>query len=69
MSKKIVRLRKRYLVIGVKSRPSFIHCTRDYSHVLNKLQVIARNFDWFIALFIPVIGFSNYFDIGFSAFI
>ena len=55
----------RYLVIGVKSRPSFIHCTRDYSHVLNKLQVIARNFDWSIALFLPgVIGRNNGFGIG-----
>ena len=34
-----------------------------------KLQVIARNSDWFFALLAPVlIGRRNYFGIGFSAF-
>ena len=37
-------------------------CTRD----LNELQVIARNSNWFIALFAPfVIGRSNICGIGF----
>ena len=40
---------------------------RDFSRLLSKLQVIARNSDWFIALFAPnVIGRSDYFGIGFS---
>ena len=35
-------------------------CTRDFSRALSELQVIARNCDWFIALFAPVvIGRSN----------
>ena len=39
---------------------------RDFSRPLSKLQVIARNSDWFIALFAPnVIGRSDYFGIGF----
>ena len=34
---------------------------------LQVVQVIARDFDWFIELFAPVvIGHSNYFGIGFS---
>ena len=42
-------------------------CTRDFSRALSKLQVIARNSDWFIALFAPVVvGHSYYFGIGFS---
>ena len=37
-------------------------CARDFSRALSELQVIARNCDWFIALFAPiVIGRSNYF--------
>ena len=36
-------------------------CTRDFSRALNKLQVIARNCDWFIALFAPVVvGRGNF---------
>ena len=36
-------------------------CTRDFSLAWSKLQVIARNSDWFISLFAPVvIGGSNY---------
>ena len=43
-------------------------CTRDCSRALSKLQVIARNCDWFIPLFVPVvIGRSNCF--GFSTVI
>ena len=39
----------------------------DFSHALSKSQVIARNSDWFIALFAPVvIGWSNNFGFGFS---
>ena len=45
-------------------------CTRDFSRALNKLQIIARNSDWLIALLTPVvIGQSNYFGIGFSTVI
>ena len=37
---------------------------------LSELHVIARNFDWFIALSAPVvIGRSNYFGFGFSTVI
>ena len=37
---------------------------------LSKLLVIARNFDWFVTLFAPVvIGCSNYFGTGFSTVI
>ena len=37
-------------------------CTCDSSRALSELQVIARNSDWFIALFAPVvIGRRNYF--------
>mgnify|MGYP006862608481 CR=1 FL=1 len=42
-------------------------CMRDYSRALIKLQVIAKDSDWFIALFAPVvIGQCNYFGIRFS---
>ena len=42
-------------------------CTRNFSRALSKLHVIARNSDWFITLFAPVvIGRSNYLAIGFS---
>ena len=45
-------------------------CTRAFSRALSKLQVIARNSDWFIALFVPVvIGRSYYFGTGFSTVI
>ena len=38
----------------------------DFSYALSKLQVIAKNSDWFIMLFAPiVIGESNNFGIGF----
>ena len=49
-----------------KTKP-IASCTRDFSRALSKLQVIARNSDWFIALFAPVvIGRNNYFGTGFS---
>ena len=39
----------------------------DFSRALTELQVIARNSDWFIALYAVVIGRSNYsVGIGFS---
>ena len=39
-------------------------CRGDFSRALSKLQVIASDSDWFIALFSPVvIGRSNNFDI------
>ena len=71
------------LLIGLKiSRQIFNHregkqkpiaiCTSDFSRAfcMSKLQVVAENSDWFIALFVPlVIGRSDYFGIGFSALI
>ena len=40
------------------------------SRASSKLQVIVRNSDWFIALFAPVvIGWSDYYGIGFSTVI
>ena len=71
-------LRLLRLVIGLKvSRQCFSQleakpkpiapCTRDFSRALSKLQVIARNSDWFIALFAyVVIVRSNNFCFGFS---
>lgn len=44
-------------------------CVR-FSRALRKLEVIAKNSDWFIALFAPVVvGWSNYSDIGLSRII
>ena len=44
--------------------------TRDFSRDLSELQIIARNCDWFIVLFVPVvIGRSNCFGFGFSTVI
>ena len=41
-------------------------CKRDFFRASSELQVIARNCDWFIALFVPVvIGRSNCFGFGF----
>ena len=41
-----------------------------FSSALSKLQIIARNSDWFITLFAAVvIGRSDYFGIGFSTVI
>ena len=43
-------------------------CTLGFSRASSELQVIARNCDWFMALFVPVvIGRSNCF--GFMAVI
>ena len=54
-----------------KTKPKPIApCTRDFSRAWSELQVIARNCDWFIALFAPVvIGRSNCFGLGFSTVI
>ena len=44
-----------------------LYACSDFPRALSKLQVIARNFDWFIPLFAPfVIGWSNCFGFGFS---
>ena len=41
--------------------------TRDFSRALNELQIIARNCDWFMALFVPVaICRNDCFGFGFS---
>ena len=64
-------------MIGLKSRASFSTNRRQnenqlryFSRIVNKLQVIARNFDWFIALFaLVVIGRRIKFGIGFSTVI
>ena len=46
---------------------SIAPCIRDSSRAFSELHAIARNSDWFIALFaLVVIGRSNYFGIGFS---
>ena len=43
---------------------------RDFSRTSSELQVIARNCDWFMELFVPVvIGRSNCFGFGFSTVI
>ena len=44
--------------------------THDFSRASSELQVIARNCDWFMELFVPVvIGQSNCFGFGFSTVI
>ena len=55
----------------MRSKPkSIAPCTRDFSRALSKLLLIARNSDWFIALFTPVvIGRSNYYCFGLSTII
>ena len=65
------------LVIGLKGTRQFLSqleakpkpivpCTRDFSRALSKLQAIASNSDWFIALSVPVvIARSNYFGFVF----
>jgi len=45
-------------------------CMRDFSRALSKFQIIARNCDWLIEVFAPVvIGWSNCFGFGFSTVI
>ena len=77
LSKVITWLRLLRLVIGLKDSRQFFSqweakpkptapCSRDFSRASSKLQVIARNCDWFNALFVPVvIGRSNCFSFGF----
>ena len=51
----------------IRSKELMAPYTNNLFHISSKLQVVARNFDWFIVLFAPVvIGQSNYFGIGFS---
>ena len=81
LSKVIKWLRWLRLVIGLKESRQFFNqweakpkpiapCTRDFSGALSELQVIARNCDWFIVLFVPVvIGRSNCFAFSFSTVI
>ena len=64
-SKVITWLRLLRLVIGLKDWRQFFNqwqakpnpiapCTRDFSRASSELQVIARNCDWFMALFFPL---------------
>ena len=81
LSKVITWLRLLRLVIGLKDSRQFFNqwetkpkpiapYTRDISHASGALQVIARNCDWFMELFVPVvIGRSNCFGFGFSTVI
>ena len=63
------RLAPVFSQLEAKPKP-IMPCTHDFSRALSKFQIIARNCDWFIALFAPVvIGRSNYFGFGFSTFI
>ena len=49
-----------------KEQNQFHIITGDFSCAMGKLQVITRNSDWSTVLFFPVvIGWSNYFIIGF----
>ena len=73
LSKVLTRLRLLRLVIGLKDLRQFFNqweakpkpiapCTRDFSRASGELQIIARNCDWFMELFVPVvIGRSNCF--------
>ena len=81
LSKVITWLRLLRLVIGLKDSRQFFSqweakpkpiapCTGDFSRASRELQVIPRNSDWFMALFVPVmIGQSNCFGFGFSTVI
>ena len=81
LSKVITWLRLLRLVIGLKDSRQFFNqweakpkpiepCTRDFSRASSELQVIARNCDWLMELFVPVvIGRSNCFGFGFSTVI
>ena len=73
----ITWLRLLRLVIGLKESRQFSTNEKQnqnqyyvrliFSRASRELQLIARNFDWFIALFVPVlIGRSNCFGFGFS---
>ena len=63
------RLAPVFQPMRIKPKP-IAPCTRDISRASSELQVIARNCDWFIALFASVvIGRSNCFGFGFSTVI
>ena len=78
LSNVITWLRLLRFVIGLKHSRQFFNQweakpkpfaprTRDFSRASSELQVIARDCDWFMALFIPVvIGWSHCFGFGFS---
>ena len=66
LSKVITWLRLARLMIGFKASRQFFSRweakpkpiapgARDFSRPLSKLQIIARNFDWFMALYAPVV--------------
>jgi len=81
LSKVITWLRLPRLVIGLKDSRQYFNqweakpksispCTRHFSRDSGELQVIGRNYDWFIELSVPgVIGRSNCFGFGFSTVI
>ena len=79
MSKVITNWLISELVIGLKESRQFFNQwetkpiaprTRDFSRASIELQVIARNYDWFLALLVPVvIGRSNCLGFGFSTVI
>ena len=81
LSKVITWLRLLRLVIGLKGSRQFFNqweakpkpiapWTRDFSRAWSESQMIARNCDWFMALFVRVvIGRSNCFGFGFSTVI
>ena len=81
LSKVITWLRLLRSVIGLKDSHQFYDqwdakpkpiapYTHDFSRASSELQVIARNCDWFMTLFVPVvIGRSNCFGFGFSTVI
>ena len=53
----------------VKPKP-IAPCTGDFSCALSELQIIAKNCDWFIVLFVPVVIVrKNCFGFGFSTVI
>jgi len=53
----------------IKPKP-IAPCTRDFSRASSELQLIARNCEWFMALFVPVvIRRINCFGFGFSTVI
>ena len=48
----------------MRSKTKIAPRTRDFSRALSELQIIARNCDWFIVLFVPVvIGPNNCFGL------
>ena len=75
LSKVIKWLRLLRVVIGLKDSRQFFNqweakpkpkpmapCTRDFSRASSELQVIARNCDWFMALFIVFLSHLSVID-------